>query len=232
LSKKAAKGRGPILKSGWTLPYPILKPVLRKRCRSLENNFYQVFKEAPVMIKYSSNIISAILVPAAVIFLMAAAQSISAGSGDTITKAVAVLHPTQGNGVSGTVTFTRVDNGVEVEADLMGLSSGKHGFHIHEFGDCSAPDGTSAGGHYNPTGQPHAGPGQSKRHMGDLGNIEADNSGKARYKRVDSHLVLNGPDSIIGRGVIVHGGADDLKSQPSGAAGPRVACGVIGVAQK
>jgi Cu-Zn family superoxide dismutase len=169
---------------------------------------------------------------AAVIFFLTAVQFIFAGSHDTITKAVAVLYPTEGNDVSGTVTFTQMDNGVEVEADLVGLGSGKHGFHIHEYGDCSAPDGKSAGGHYNPTGQPHAGPGQSKRHMGDLGNIEAHNSAKASYKRLDSQLVLNGQNSIIGRGIIVHGGADDLKSQPSGAAGPRMACGVIGIAQQ
>ena len=77
----------------------------------------------------------------------------------------------------------------------------------------------------------HAGPDQQKRHMGDLGNVEADGSGNASYDRLDSHLKLMGPDTIIGRGVIVHAGADDLTSQPSGAAGPRVACGVIGVAK-
>ncbi|MGD2099280.1 MAG: superoxide dismutase family protein [Desulfobacterales bacterium] len=169
---------------------------------------------------------------AVALFVLAVAHPVWGGGGDKISKAVAVLHPTQGNDVRGTVTFSQMSNGVEVEADITGLSPGKHGFHIHAFGDCSAPDGKSAGGHYNPTDQPHAGPNQAKRHMGDLGNIEANNSGKAHYQRVDSHLVLNGPDSIIGRGVIVHGGTDDLKSQPSGAAGPRMACGVIGVAQK
>jgi len=172
----------------------------------------------------------AILLFLAVIFIFATPTSIFAGGGK-ITRAVAVLHPTQGNDVSGTVTFTQMDNGVKVEADIKGLSPGKHGFHIHEYGDCSAADGTSAGGHYNPTGQPHAGPDQQKRHMGDLGNVEADGSGNAGYDRLDSHLRLNGPDTIIGRGVIVHAGADDLTSQPSGAAGPRVACGVIGVAK-
>ena len=172
----------------------------------------------------------AILLFLAVIFIFATPTSIFAGGGK-ITRAVAVLHPTQGNDVTGTVTFTQMDNGVKVEAQLKGLSTGKHGFHIHEYGDCSAMDGTSAGGHYNPTGQPHAGPDQQKRHMGDLGNVEADGSGNASYDRLDSHLKLMGPDTIIGRGVIVHAGADDLTSQPSGAAGPRVACGVIGVAK-
>ncbi|MGW8186068.1 MAG: superoxide dismutase family protein [Desulfobacterales bacterium] len=184
------------------------------------------------MIKVDRNIWPVALIFAAVIFTWVLAYPIGAGGGDKITRAVAVLHPTQGNDVSGTVTFSQINNSVKVEADLKGLSPGKHGFHIHSFGDCSAPDGKSAGGHYNPTGQPHAGPDEQKRHMGDLGNIEADNSENAHYQRVDSHLVLSGPRTIIGRGVIVHGGADDLKSQPSGAAGPRVACGVIGIAQK
>jgi Cu-Zn family superoxide dismutase len=174
---------------------------------------------------------TAIAVFTAVIFIFAPPVSIFADGGGKITRAVAVLHPTRGNTAEGTVTFTRMKGGVKVEADVTGLSPGKHGFHIHEYGDCSAADGTSAGGHYNPTGQPHAGPDQEKRHMGDLGNIEADGNGNAHYERLDSHLMLDGPNTIIGRGVIVHAGADDLTSQPSGAAGPRVACGVIGVAK-
>jgi Cu-Zn family superoxide dismutase len=149
-----------------------------------------------------------------------------------LTKAVAVLQPTQGNHVRGTVHFSRTKNGVKIETDITGLSAGKHGFHIHEFGDCAAPDGTSAGGHYNPENQPHAGPDQAKRHVGDLGNLVADNSGNAHYQRTDTQLTFDGRDSIIGRGVIVHAGEDDLVSQPSGNAGPRVACGVIGVAKQ
>lgn len=148
-----------------------------------------------------------------------------------VTKAVAVLHPTAGNDVTGTVTFTQEDNGVLVEANLTGLSPGKHGFHIHEFGDCSAADGTSAGGHFNPEGNPHAGPEAEVRHIGDLGNIVADQSGAATFEWLDPNIRLNGPASILGRGVIVHAGEDDLTSQPTGAAGARVACGVIGVAQ-
>lgn len=152
-------------------------------------------------------------------------------AGAQINKAAAVLHPTRGSNVTGTVYFSRTPNGVQVTADVMGLSPGKHGFHIHEFGDCTAPDGTSAGGHFNPTNQPHGGPDQANRHAGDLGNIVADAGGNAHYERTDTHLKMAGPDSIIGRGVIVHAGADDLVSQPSGNAGPRVACGVIGIAK-
>lgn len=148
-----------------------------------------------------------------------------------ITKAIAVLHPTKGHDVHGMVTFTRTPDGIRVVADVQNLEPGAHGFHIHEYGDCSADDGTSAGGHFNPTGMPHGGRHAEKRHVGDLGNITADASGRARAEFVDAHLSFEGTTSIIGRAVIIHARADDLKSQPSGAAGPRVACGVIGIAK-
>ena len=150
---------------------------------------------------------------------------------DEPTKAIAVLGAASGSSVAGTVTFTSGSDGVKVVADITGLKPGKHGFHIHEFGDCSAKDGTSAGGHYNPTKHPHAGPDAEMRHMGDLGNIEADASGKAHLEMTDKMLKLSGENSIIGYAVIVHEKADDLKSQPTGDAGGRVACGVIGVAK-
>ena len=116
-------------------------------------------------------------------------------------------------------------------ADITGLKPGKHGFHIHEFGDCSDKEAKSAGGHYNPTKHEHAGPDAPMHHMGDLGNIEADASGKAHLEMKDKDLKLSGENSIIGYGVIVHEKADDLKTQPTGDAGGRVACGVIGVAK-
>ncbi len=148
------------------------------------------------------------------------------------TKAVAVLTPTKGSTVHGVVTFTKVDNGVHVVADVEGLTPGVHAFHVHEFGDCSAADAASAGPHYNPEQMPHAGPDAMKRHEGDLGNITANENGKARYDRVDSHLALEGAHSIIGRSVIVHEKADDFTTQPTGAAGGRVACGVIGLSKE
>jgi superoxide dismutase, Cu-Zn family len=148
-----------------------------------------------------------------------------------VDRAVAVLHPTAGNQVKGTVHFSRQAGGIQVALHVEGLTPGKHGFHIHEFGDCSSPDGTSAGGHFNPFGAPHAGRDAAERHVGDLGNVTADDKGTAEGSYVDTHLALEGEASIIGRGVIVHGGEDDLKSQPSGAAGPRVGCGVVGIAK-
>jgi len=150
-----------------------------------------------------------------------------------ITKAIAVLHPTEGNQVRGWVSFEAVDMGVKVHAEVEGLTPGMHGFHIHQYGDCSAGDGTSAGGHYNPRGALHGAPFKSRdtRHVGDLGNLVANGAGKAVYDRVDRVASLQGRHTIVGRGLIVHAGNDDLRSQPTGAAGARVACGVIGVAK-
>lgn len=144
-------------------------------------------------------------------------------------KAICVLYPTEGNDVSGTVTFTREGDDVKIIAEVEGLTPGKHGFHIHEFGDCSASDGTTAGGHYNPENVEHAGPNDAVRHIGDLGNLEADENGNAYLEYTDDMISLHGEHSIIGRGIIVHAGEDDLTSQPTGAAGARVACGVIGI---
>ena len=146
-------------------------------------------------------------------------------------KAIAVLHPTKDSKVEGTVTFTKIGDEIKVIADLSGLTPGQHGFHIHEFGDCSSPDGKAAGGHFNPTKSPHAGHDATPRHVGDLGNIEADSSGKAHLELTDKMMKMIGENSIIGHGLIVHEKADDLKTQPTGDAGGRVACGVIGVAK-
>lgn len=139
-------------------------------------------------------------------------------------SATATLNPTEGNEVEGTVTFTGTNNGVRVTGNISGLAAGQHGFHIHQNGDCSAPDASSAGGHFNPNDNEHGARTDSVRHMGDLGNIEADSEGTATISFTDAVLVM---DQIMGRAVVVHSGQDDLTSQPSGAAGVRVACGVI-----
>lgn len=142
-------------------------------------------------------------------------------------KAVCVLSPTKDNKVTGTVDFIQEKDGVRVIANLEGLTPGKHGFHIHEKGDCSAPDGASAKGHFNPAKHDHGAPGSKMRHEGDLGNVKANSKGVAKYSYKDKTIVLEGKDSIIGKGVIVHAGEDDFKTQPTGNAGARVACGVI-----
>ena len=148
-----------------------------------------------------------------------------------VKQAVAVLHSTAGNKAHGKVTFTQEGEKVKVVAVLEGLNPGqKHAFHVHQFGDCSAPDGMSTGGHYNPEGHEHGLPDKGKRHAGDLGNIQADNAGKALYEiTVDNISVAGVKNPIIGRGVIVHAKVDD-GGQPVGNAGARIACGVIGVA--
>ena len=148
-----------------------------------------------------------------------------------VTKAICVLTPTDGSHVTGTVTFTKVDGGVQVVADVKGLTPGKHGFHVHEYGDISSPDGKSTGGHFNPENVNHGGPDAAVRHVGDLGNIEVGADSTGHYERVDKMIMLNGPHSVIGRAIIVHSGEDDLTSQPTGAAGSRVAEGVIGIAK-
>lgn len=145
-----------------------------------------------------------------------------------ITKANAVVNPTQGNKTWGNITFIETPEGVQIVANVQGLpSGGKHGFHIHEFGDCSAADASSAGAHFNPKNKKHGAPTDSERHAGDLGNLEADENGRAVYERLDKTITLNGPESILGKSVVIHESEDDFKSQPAGNAGKRVACGLI-----
>jgi Cu-Zn family superoxide dismutase len=147
----------------------------------------------------------------------------------TLTKpaAVAVISPLGTNSVHGTINFVQDGEAVRVQGTLEGLSPGLHGFHIHEKGDCSAKDGSSAGPHFNPTKAPHGGPTSAQHHAGDFGNIEANGSGVAKINNVFTWLSLHGENSIIGRGLIVHANPDDMQSQPAGNAGGRIGCGVI-----
>jgi Cu-Zn family superoxide dismutase len=145
-------------------------------------------------------------------------------------RAVAVVHPIGGSHVLGMVEFTQAGNTVHVKGQIRGLTPGKHAFHIHQWGDCSGNDGMAAGGHFNPDMKHHGGPDAEERHVGDLGNIEAGGDGVANIDLTDKLLALQGPHSIIGRSVIVHAGVDDLKSDPSGNAGGRIGCGVVGIA--
>lgn len=142
-------------------------------------------------------------------------------------RAVVELRPTDGNTAVGTATFTSENGSVRIEATLSGLAPGVHGIHVHEIGDCSAPDASSAGDHFDPAGSEHGAPEDQERHVGDLGNIEADDDSTAQYSRVDELVALSGPNSVVGRALVVHAGEDDLSTQPSGDSGPRVACGVI-----
>lgn len=145
--------------------------------------------------------------------------------------AVADLQPTQGNTVKGTIHFAMVDGKLRASGDLSGLKpGGQHGFHIHEKGDCSAPDGTSAGGHFNPGSSEHGSVDASAHHGGDMPNITADAQGNAHIDGpVASNVNAGKGDAfdIVGRGLIVHADADDYKTQPTGNAGARLACAVI-----
>jgi Cu-Zn family superoxide dismutase len=151
---------------------------------------------------------------------------------EDIREAVAVMHPTEGNTTHGIVRFSQVPDGVRIIARIEGLApDSKHGFHIHQFGDFSSGDASSAGGHYNPEGHRHGGPSEPERHAGDLGNLEAGPDGVAHYEFVADNMTISGHrNPILGRGLVIHAGADDLASQPTGNAGARIAFGVIGVA--
>ncbi len=129
----------------------------------------------------------------------------------------------------GTVTFTQHADGTEMVADLHGVQgAGEHGLHVHETGECSAPDFKSAGGHFNPEGTDHACPPTTPRHAGDFGNIEIGEDGSGHLDETsDLVTVTPGDTSVVGKAVILHAGQDDCTSQPSGDAGPRLACGVI-----
>lgn len=148
-----------------------------------------------------------------------------------IDRAVAVLHPTEDSEVRGQVSFSEESGGVRVTGIVTGLEPGStHGLHVHQYGDATASDGTAAGGHYNPEDHPHALPDQSPRHAGDLGNLQADAEGTASCDiMVDNITVAGLENPVLGRAVIVHAQPDD-GSQPTGAAGARLAQGVIGVA--
>ena len=131
------------------------------------------------------------------VLVLAAAGMASAAAP---TKAVAVLRPTQGSTAEGKATFTHTEKGMNVSVHLTGLTPGKHAFQIHEWGDCSAPDGASAGGHFNPGGEPHAGPTDAHRHTGDMGNLEANASGVADLEYTDARATFEGANSILGHG--------------------------------
>ena len=144
-----------------------------------------------------------------------------------ITRAVADIKGYQDSKINGKVTFTKVKEGIQIVADIEGLTPGKHGFHVHEHGDCSGTDGMKAGGHFNPTNTKHGGPDSAERHVGDLGNLVVDSSGHAHYDRVDNLISFSGKNSILNRSIIIHADPDDFVTQPTGASGARVACGIV-----
>jgi Cu-Zn family superoxide dismutase len=152
-------------------------------------------------------------------------------------KKVAVAHmmpakatatqPSQGK-PTGDITFTQTGEKVHIVGTIIGLPPGKHGIHIHEKGDLSAPDLMSTGGHFNPEHHIHGGPTTSPVHAGDLGNITADTSGKGMIDLTVDDITIGGAkDDILGKAVIIHAKEDDFKSQPTGNSGARISGGVI-----
>lgn len=162
---------------------------------------------------------------------LAAAVSGCGGSDDPETPdATAEIAQLGGSNVAGEVHFTLLPEGeVRIDVALTGLTPGAHGMHIHEWGDCSAPDGTSAGGHFNPDGVEHGAHDAEVRHAGDLGNVEADANGVATLSRVMDTAFFSlsgGQYDVRGRAVIIHEKADDF-GQPLGNAGGRIGCGIV-----
>ncbi|MEX2241255.1 MAG: superoxide dismutase family protein [Burkholderiales bacterium] len=161
------------------------------------------------------------------VLLTAAALAGCQTMSDEPLRASAGLEPTKGNKAIGEVNFEQMGGKVRVTAQLIRLPGDREfGFHVHEVGDCSSGDGMSAKGHFNPYGKPH---GQgAERHAGDMPNLKSDAKGKAKLTvDLDIITIARGPASIIGRGVIVHADPDDYRTQPTGNAGARIACGVI-----
>jgi Cu-Zn family superoxide dismutase len=140
------------------------------------------------------------------------------------------LAPTQGNKVAGMLMFTERTDGVAVSGSVSGLpADAEVGFHVHERGDCSAPDASSAGEHFNPLGHPHGDPSGNSHHVGDMPNLEANDDGVAEFDFTIDDAALSGPAerNLTNRAVVVHVMKDDYETQPSGNSGARVACGVI-----
>lgn len=145
-------------------------------------------------------------------------------------KAEAVIQSKSGSEVSGKVSFEERDGVVTMKAIVRGASPGDHAIHIHLEGDCSADDGTSAGGHWNPTGQDHGQWGSDSFHIGDIGNLKVKNNGEGRISRTTDLWCIGCEDptkDILGKAIIIHAGIDDFSTQPSGAAGARIGCGAI-----
>jgi len=139
-----------------------------------------------------------------------------------------LLEPTKGNRATGSVRFTQEGSGVLVIADVHNLEPGSvHGFHLHEKGDCSAPDAMSAGGHFNPDGRPH-GPQTGPHHAGDMPALKADGNGVAKTAFILRGVTVSaGPDSVLGKALILHKDPDDYTTQPTGNSGARIACGIV-----
>jgi Cu-Zn family superoxide dismutase len=146
----------------------------------------------------------------------------------TSPSAAATLSSTSGSTAAGTVQLTQLSDGsVRVTVDLTGVPPGVHGFHIHDKGDCG-DNGNAAGGHFNPAATAHGAPSADLHHAGDFGNVTADPDGRVHLEFTTRSVTVDaGPNSAVGHAVILHANPDDLVTQPTGNAGPRIACGIV-----
>ena len=160
-----------------------------------------------------------------------ASASVSAGV-STASSATVILTSASASLVSGKLTAMPMGDGVHLRGEIGGLApNSTHGIHIHEKGDCSTADASSAGAHFNPAAKLHGRVGAGAHHAGDMNNIVANSEGVARVDVHASGVTLGGgaANDVVGRAVVVHAAADDYVSQPAGNSGARVACGVIAV---
>ena len=149
-------------------------------------------------------------------------------SADKSATATATIEARSGSSAAGTAVASEKNGAVEIVVDVTGSSAGVHAVHIHEKGDCSAPDATSAGSHFNPTGETHGAPDAEHHHAGDFGNMTVGADGKGHLVITSKMLtVAAGANSVVGRAIIVHAKEDDMTTQPTGNAGDRIGCGVF-----
>jgi Cu-Zn family superoxide dismutase len=205
-------------------------------CAACAKKEESVATPAPVEAAANAPVADAAPVPAPAAVTAPAATSAPPATGAAIAAAPPIAHVTlisaAGSSVMGDLSLTSEGGAVAIRGIISGLAPGKeHGFHVHEVGDCSLPDFTSAGGHFNPAKDPHGGPKSKARHLGDIPNIEADKDGHASVDVTVKGVTLvdkdGAPTEILGKALVVHAMRDDYKTQPSGDSGARIACGVI-----
>ena len=148
---------------------------------------------------------------------------------ESVRRATAYINPRSGSDLGGSAIFINDGTRVELQVSLEQAPPGEHAVHIHDTGDCSAEDASSAGGHWNPTAEDHGQWDTAPFHLGDIGNVVVDEEGKGSLSLITDRWSMGGggANDILGHAVVVHAGSDDFTSQPSGAAGARIGCGVI-----
>lgn len=182
---------------------------------------------------YVFGIKSSLLLLIAISFTMISCERVEQQLGTVATlpikEATAIIGSTNDSGLTGMAVFTQDGDQITFIIEVQNVSPGLHAVHIHEKGDCSAPDGTSAGGHWNPTDVAHGKWGEGEFHLGDIGNMTVGEDGTGTMTlTTDLWEIGTGSDiDVVGKGIIVHADADDFVSQPSGNAGARIGCGVI-----